>query len=236
MNLLLFSPEEVSPEGTLKVRDRRADHLSKVIKPKNGDSIRIGEINGRIGVGRIINATQEEYEFEIDLNTDAPAPLDLTLILALPRPKMLRRTLQSVVSLGVKRIYLINAYKVEKSFWQSPWLSPDSLLENAILGLEQSGDTQLPQIHQRKLFKPFVEDELPGIIAKSHAWVAHPRTSELFPERTTEPLSLAVGPEGGFTTYEVGKLEEIGFNSFTFGKRILRVETFVPAIIGRLFY
>ena len=83
---------------------------------------------------------------------------------------MLRRTLQSISSLGVKQIYLINSARVEKSFWQTPFLSDEALHNELALGLEQARDTVMPEIYQRKLFKPFVEDELSEIIGNSQAW------------------------------------------------------------------
>ena len=86
--------------------------------------------------------------------------------MAMPRPKMLRRSLQTIATMGVKQLYLINSYRVEKSFWQSPFLKAESVLEDFILGLEQARDTRLPTLHVRKRFKPFVEDELPQIITE----------------------------------------------------------------------
>ena len=71
----------------------------------------------------------------------------LALLLALPRPKMLKRVLQSVTSLGVKQLYLLNSYRVEKSYWGSPLLQADKLQEQLLLGLEQACDTILPQVH-----------------------------------------------------------------------------------------
>lgn len=110
----------------------------------------------------------------------------------------------------MKDIWLINSYKVEKSFWQTPWLSDDNLRENLTLGLEQARDTVMPQVHIRKLFKPFVEDELPALLAGKRALVAHPGTDQPCPTHMDQPTALCIGPEGGFTPYEVGKLEEAG--------------------------
>ncbi|PCH92113.1 hypothetical protein COB80_00750 [Candidatus Kaiserbacteria bacterium] len=90
-----------------------------------------------------------------------PKALPLTLIIGLPRPKMLKRIIQTATTMGVKNLYFIHSWKVEKSFWQTPWLKEEKILENCILGLEQGKDTQLPEIHLKKRFKPFVEDELP---------------------------------------------------------------------------
>ncbi len=162
-----------------------------------------------------------------------PPPLPLTLIIALPRPKMLKRIIQTCATMGAKDIYFINAFKVEKSFWQTPWLTEAKLEENLVLGLEQGVDTIMPKIHQKKRFKPFIEDELPAIAAESKKWVAHPGGSVDCPRHFTEPTTLAIGPEGGFIDYEVAKLEETGFTVMGMGPRILRVETAVTALLSR---
>jgi RsmE family RNA methyltransferase len=137
--------------------------------------------------------------------------------------------------MGVKTLYLVNSSRVEKSFWQTPMLRPEAVQEQLIFGLEQARDTVMPKIYLRKLFKPFVEDELGGIIAGSRALVAHPTTEMPCPINCQTTVTLAIGPEGGFIPFEVEKLNEIGFEPVHLGPRILRVETAVPALISRLF-
>ena len=137
--------------------------------------------------------------------------------------------------MGVKRLYLINTWRVEKSYWQTPWLSDSNIREQFILGLEQGCDTALPEIIIKKRFKPFVEDELPNIISNTKALVAHPIGSTPFPVALNQQTTLAVGPEGGFIDYEVTKLVEAGFESITLGNRILRVETAIPVLLSKLF-
>jgi len=187
-----------------------------------------------MGVAEIVAITKDATELKVLLDTPPPAALPHKLILALPRPKMMRRILQTVSSLGIKELHLINSYKVDKSYWGTPWLKPEAIREQLILGLEQSADTVLPEVFLHKRFKPCVEDELPTVIAGTQALVAHPYTSEPCPSSATAPVTLAVGPEGGFIPYEVDKLEEIGFRPVTLGPRILRVETAIPVLISRL--
>ena len=137
--------------------------------------------------------------------------------------------------MGVKNVYLVNASRVEKSFWQSPLLAPESIEEQLLLGLEQSRDTLLPAVHLRKLFKPFVEDELKGIVGESTAIVAHPISEQRCPIDCQVPITLAIGPEGGFIPFEIEKLIQAGFDPVHLGRRILRVENAVPALLSRLY-
>jgi 16S rRNA (uracil1498-N3)-methyltransferase len=87
----------------------------------------------------------------------------------------------------------------------------------------------------RKRFKPFVEDELPALIANTQALVAHPGAVTPCPSHCSEPVTLAVGPEGGFIRYEIDKLTECGFSPIHMGERILRVETAITALLAKLF-
>jgi len=48
-------------------------------------------------------------------------------------------------------------------------------------------------------------------------------------------VTLAIGPEGGFIAEEIASLAKVGFQPVVLGPRILRVETAVAAILGRLF-
>ena len=234
MNLLLLNPQQINSDSAL-ITGRQLEHLISVQRAAVGDSIRVGAINGMMGHGLISALDSQSATIQLCLDTQPPPPLPLTMILALPRPKMLRRILQTISAMGVKKLYLINASRVEKSFWQTPFLQPEALQEQLILGLEQAKDTQMPEIMIRKLFKPFVEDELGEIIAQTRPLVAHPGADKSCSVNTAEPVSLAIGPEGGFIPYEVEKLNQLGFESVHLGPRILRVETAVPTLISRLY-
>ncbi len=235
MNLaLLFGEDFVAAERAV-LTGRRLAHLNSVLKTAEGDLVPVGLVNGDIGNGRVLQLTDTQAVLQVTLTDPPPRPLPLTLVLAMPRPKMFRRVLQTCATLGVKDIWLINSYKVEKSFWQTPWLSEENLRENMVLGLEQARDTLMPRVHIRKLFKPFVEDELPALLQDTRAMVAHPGTTSPCPVHINGPATLCVGPEGGFIPYEVDKLVEAGCEAVHLGSRILRVETAVPVLVSRLF-
>lgn len=235
MNLLLL-PEHCCQDGGLaEVTGRQLRHLREILQLNPGETVLAGLVNGAYGRAEILQLEEHRALLRLHLDTQPPPHLPLTLVLALPRPKMLKRVLQTAATLGVKDLYLINSYKVEKSYWSSPWLEPDKIEENLVLGLEQAIDTQMPRVHLRKRFKPFVEDELPAIAAQTRALVAHPVAASPCPIDINEAVTLAIGPEGGFIPYEVEKLQACGFEAVTLGRRILRVETAIPVLLARLF-
>ncbi len=208
--------------------------MLEVHRARPGDELVVGLVNDRTGIGTVTALDASALCMDVRFDRDPPAALPVTLVLALPRPKVLRRVIHSATSLGVKRLVLLNAFRVEKSYWSSPVLAPEALLQEMVAGLEQAKDTVLPEVLLRPLFKPFVEDELPGMSQDSLRLVAHPGADSAFPRELAGRVTLAVGPEGGFIPYELGKLSNSGFSQVHFGTRILSVETAVTALLTRL--
>ncbi|MFH2091662.1 MAG: 16S rRNA (uracil(1498)-N(3))-methyltransferase [Pseudomonadota bacterium] len=235
MNLILLEKFDFIDDDLVQIQGRRLDHLKTVTKVKAGDTLVCGQLNGKMGTGIVCQIADDHCRIKVTLDSDPPLPLPLTLVLALPRPKYTRRIIQAATSLGVKQIYLINSWRVEKSFWKSPVISPDSLHQQMILGLEQSRDTMLPVVHFKRFFRQFVEQDLPEISKNSVCITAHPKTDRLCPMAIDQPVTLIVGPEGGFIDIEIQTLEKYGFNSYHIGSRILKVETAVPYLISRLY-
>lgn len=235
MNLLLLEDGDFVAADRALLSGRRLKHLQEVHRAAVGDSLRVGRLNGLMGSGQLLRLGANEAELSVKLDLPAPAKLPITLLLALPRPKMLRRVLQTISAMGVPRLVLLNSYRVEKSFWQTPFLEPAAIREQLILGLEQARDTALPDIIIEKRFKPFVEDRLPTLAAGSLGLIGHPGAYPACPRAVDRAVTLAIGPEGGWIPYEVEKLQEAGLQPVQLGERILRVETAVTALLARLF-
>jgi RsmE family RNA methyltransferase len=235
MNLILLFESDFVASGRVILRGRRAEHVRAIHRAEVGKELTVGVAEGGIGRGTVLRLDDDGLEMQIALDRDPPPPLPVTLILALPRPKVLNRVIASAASLGVKRIVLINAWRVEKSYWSTPRLSPDNLRLQSILGLEQARDTRLPSIETQRLFRPFVENELPSIANGTRALVAHPNAAGECPRNVGERVTLAIGPEGGFIDAEIASLQRVGFGTVSLGPRVLRVETAVAALLARLF-
>ena len=235
MNLLLLEEADFIAADRVVLRDRRLTHMQEVHRSEVGDSLRVGRVDGLLGSAQLLRLEAREAELSVSFEHAPPAKLPLTLILALPRPKMLRRVFQTLATMGVPKVILINSYRVEKSFWQTPFLEPAAIREQLILGLEQARDSVLPEIVIEKRFKPFVEDRLPAIADGTLGLVGHPGEFPACPRAVEQPVTLAIGPEGGWIPYEVDLLRGSGLNPVQLGSRILRVETAVTALLARLF-
>jgi 16S rRNA (uracil1498-N3)-methyltransferase len=235
MNLLLLTNDDFIGDGIAEIGGWRREHIINILKLTEGGHIKTGLINGQIGVGVIVHASQSTLKIEVDLRDDPQPNLPVKLLLALPRPKMVKRILQTCACLGVADLYLINSYRVEKSYWQSPCLDTKSVQEQLLLGLQQAGTTIPTRVHLRKRFKPFVEDELENIAGNSLRLVGHPKSESSVPLAINQPVTLAIGPEAGFISYEVDGLIDRGFTPVSLGNRILKVEVAIVAFLSRLY-
>ena len=233
MNLLLLFPADfISPDRAC-LMDHRLQHLLAVKKIQLNDRLEVGLVNDKTGIARVLFIDKNRVDLQVQLYSEPLPPLPVHLILALPRPKMLKRILQTISSMGVKKLTLIHSTKVEKSYWQTPWLEQQKLQQNLVLGLEQAKDTILPEVNCFKRFKPFVEDVLPDQVIGTRALVAHPGRGAFCSGDSDQPVTIAIGPEGGFVDYEIEKFIQAGLTACHLGERILRVETAIPVLLGR---
>lgn len=242
MNLILLQDSDfvstiASPfdsTAIVRIGGRRARHVIDIHRAEPGRELNVGLLGGNLGKGQVREISSTEVELEVDLNMPPPAPLPVHIVLALPRPKFLKRTLANLTSLGVKRIDLTHAFKVEKSYWHCEQIQTESIRAACLIGLEQARDTHLPTVHLHRRLKPFVEDELPALALGRRAFIAEVSADRDAPGPLREALSLAIGPEGGWVPFEIDLFHKAGFQPVRLGERALTVETAIPTLIGRL--
>jgi RsmE family RNA methyltransferase len=233
MNLLIFTAEECDGQGCLTLDGRRLKHLIDTLRLQPGDHLRVGELDGDIGSAEVLRIDPHSATLRVRLERPAPAALPLSVVLALPRPKMLRRILRTLAETGVKDIHLINSYRVEKSYWQSPLLAASALREALLSGLEQGMDTIMPTLQLQRRFRPFAEDLLPELCAGREALLADPGADQGYPSTPSRPALLIIGPEGGFIPFENELMRQAGAQAVRLGERVLRVETALQCALGR---
>lgn len=234
MNVVLFESSERGSDGVVTVDGRREEHVRTVLGKGPGEAITVGEVGGQLFEGTIVSADGGSLRFTLAAGRDPVAKHPIHLVLALPRPPVLRRVLSHVTAMGVERVTLLHTKRVEKSYWQSPALSPQSIRTQLLLGLEQCVDTRLPEVALERRFLPFVEDVLPELSAHARVVVADPKAATPCDCDVAGPSVLCVGPEGGFIDHERERFAAAGAQSVNLGPRILRVETATIALLGRL--
>ncbi len=235
MNLLLLDPSEFLEDGTAELRGGAARHVHQVLRAKAGDVLRVGKLGGAVGSAEVLRCEPEAVLLRVTLESPPPLRPGVDVLLALPRPKALRRLLSSAAALGVDRLVLLNAARVEKSYFSSPLLTPARTRRALQDGLEQARDTQAPKVDIAERFRPFVEDSLDGFLGPSTRFLLDPSEEARAPEvALASRVALAIGPEGGWVPFERDLLQTQGFVPVSFGPRTLKVEAVLPYALGWL--
>ncbi len=247
MNLLLLSQLEAgftqaqapSPPPPVTLVGRRAKHLLSVLKVTPDLVLRAGVLDWGLADAQVIAVTAESVTVQLTNLVALRRPANKALLLAAPRPKVLSRCLQHAAALGFTQIELFRSYRVDKSHLLSHKARLEDQQHHLLCGLEQGRRVFMPRIGLHARFKPFVEDELPRLVANGSRFVAHPSaplsTRELLSTQEPAPgYSLAIGPEGGFIPYEVEAFEAANFLPISAGQSPLRVESAISYLAGQL--
>lgn len=243
MNLLLIETSELSAGGDVRLAGTRARHIVEVLKAAEGDSLRAGVIDGALGTAIVQEIRGEEVRLHCRFDGETPRRPSVDLLLALPRPKVMRRLWAQLAALGVGRVLLTNAGRVERNYFDTHWLSPDTYRPLLIEGLQQARDTRLPEVTIHRQFRVLIEDQLgvpavneirvradPGVHDSIRAVV---QAREKTDDSVTRPrLLLAIGPEGGWNEFERQLLEAHGFQPVAMGARTLRSDTACVALLA----
>ena len=167
-------------------------------------------------------------------HADAESPLEIHLLQGVSRGERMDLVIQKATELGVRRITpVMTGYGVVK-------LDPERALKKtahwqgvAISACEQCGRNRLPQIEPpvalRNWMGEHLEDDGARLIMKPGAGGSLHDVAGV-----DGPVSVLVGPEGGFTETEYELADTAGFSPVGFGPRILRTETAAIAIIAAL--
>ena len=236
MNLLLIEAGELATAGTVTLDDRRACHLRDVLGVQVGSQVRAGIIGGELVTAEVISDDGAAMTLRVVPAGAPPPALGVELVLALPRPKVITRTLEIAASFAIPRIDLTNAWRVDKSYLDSPRLEPGALAMAVRIGAEQGATTRLPEVHVHRRLMSLLDERFPALGGPlALRLLAHPGAPPIEQVVTARgPVILAIGPEGGWIDRELETFVARGFAPVSLGAPILRVEAAVASALGQL--
>ncbi len=237
MNIILFDESELTTP--LSIHDPRGRHIRKVLRGKIGDLLQVGIINGLMGTAEITGMDTHTYTLRFQWLKPSPPLYPVQLLIGHPRPQIMRRILRDAAQMGVMSLHFPRTELGEKSYLESHIWENDNVLHHIREGVEQSGSTRFPTVHKHDSLKLCLnviyptehrvapDNESPEVPIQKYL-----RTlPESFPEKPTDSmdsipfLTLAIGPERGWTPRERTLLQRNGFMRVSMGKRILRTDT-----------
>jgi RsmE family RNA methyltransferase len=234
MNLIILEDRD-GPSTCVTLTDARASHLLEVLRVTPGQTVRVGLLDGPLGTGIIEAAGNGRVTMRCEYAGDPPRRPRVDVLLALPRPKVMRRLWAQLAALGVGRIILTNASRVERDYFDTHVLTEQSYRPLLIEGLQQARDTRLPRVSIHRRFRILIEDHLSTLCPAERRLVADTSGTASVTDALAgndDRVLLAIGPEGGWSDFELKLLDTHGFTRVVLGPRTLRVDTACIALLS----
>jgi 16S rRNA (uracil1498-N3)-methyltransferase len=201
-----------------------AAHHARVKRMEEGDEVSVTDGMGNIGTGRIDSVSKTSLRVYIDhvRELDPPPPIHLCVPVA-DKERMLwvaEKATELQVASWLPVIY-------ERSKSVNPRGEGESfdrkVLARMMSALEQSGGAWLPAIHPIATVAEIAPEK--GILFE--------RDGMRFGNwAMTTPMTIAIGPEGGFTDPEFELLNDAGWSVASLGDVTLRFETAAIAAVA----
>ncbi|MCF8178666.1 MAG: 16S rRNA (uracil(1498)-N(3))-methyltransferase [Sulfuritalea sp.] len=221
-----FCPFPLHPGATVEIAADAAHHALKVLRLGDGDTAIL--FDGRGGQWRaILNLTGKKLRaslIEFD-DTDREPPLAITLAQSLSASDKMDLVVQKAVELGVGTIQPVTAKRgLIKLSGERAQRRVEHWRKIAISACEQSGRNRIPTI------APIIDlPQYLGMAAQENGlrFVCAPGATESLRDVAlpTVPVTVLVGPEGGFEEGELLAARAAGFHPIGLGPRVLRTET-----------
>ena len=197
-------------------------HLIKVLRKKEGDELVLFDGKGNSCLGIISKIHRSEVQLDvIDIfEKSLRSGIEINLGQSLIKNDPFNLTIQKATELGVTSFHPLIT---DRSELKIKMTRNRSLRWNLIArgACEQCGENWLPIIED-----PIKLDRWAANEESKIKIVLYPNADNKISDfKYKDSVSLAIGPEGDFSDYEVDSLTEKGFIPVSIGKRILRAET-----------
>ncbi|MCP5180886.1 MAG: 16S rRNA (uracil(1498)-N(3))-methyltransferase [Pseudomonadales bacterium] len=229
----LYVPDISPAPGDIVTLPReQAHHLTRVLRAREGDAIAVFNGLGDEWEGNVTNPGKRGCDVTITRTTsgvEPPQPIHLAM--ALLKGDALDRAVQKSVELGAQIITLLHTDHCAVR-WQDE--RGERRLEHLrriiVAACEQSGARFLPQLRESVPLSDFLRE---GPIAEGAPRIAlHPGGEPLPQALPYGPITLFVGPEGGWSPAETERFHRENITLHGLGGLILRAETAPLAAIA----
>ena len=217
-----FVDQEFFLNKGLILEKSSSHHLIKVLRKKEGDQIVLFDGKGNSCLGVISKIYRSEVQLDITdiFKKSLRSGIEINLGQALIKNDPFNLTIQKATELGVTSFHPLIT---ERSELKIKMTRNRSSRWNLIArgACEQCGENWLPIIED-----PIKLDRWAANVESKIKIVLYPNSENKISDfKYKDSVSLAIGPEGDFSDYEVDSLTEKGFIPVSIGKRILRAET-----------
>jgi 16S rRNA (uracil1498-N3)-methyltransferase len=214
-----FVPEIKDGEAVL--HGEEAHHLARVLRVEPGQQFEISD-GAQAYLGEIVGASKNEVRFRVveELGVGPELP-PITLYVALIKFDRFEWMVEKATEIGVERIVPVEAARTEQGLYAAAGKRVERWRKIARESSQQSRRLAAPVVEEARRVGALVVE---GWRLRLEERPAAELLLGVLPA-TAEPVSLLIGPEGGWTDAERERLDGSGWTPVSLGAAILRAET-----------
>jgi 16S rRNA (uracil1498-N3)-methyltransferase len=211
-------------EGEIILSGNTAHHLTKVLRFKPGDILTVFDGSGFEWDAKILDKKRNAVVVKL-LTKSKPiveSPLKITLMQSVSRSQRMDLAIQKATELGVHRIVPIltnnSVVQLDRKYAKKKMDHWKNIIINAA---EQSGRVSLPLIEEPTQ----LDETLLHLYKNEYALFLDTTGTTDLGSKKVSNITIAIGPEGGFTEVEKNMADQAGYHIVKTGPRLLRTET-----------
>ena len=213
-----------------------AHHLGRVLRAQAGQLYELSD-GERVWLSRIESVGRDRVQFALVEELPAVQPnLDITLLVALVKFDAFEWAIEKATELGVTTIVPLAAERSEKALLAAAAKRAERWKKILLEASQQSRRVRVPTLQSLRLLdEAFSGDSRGARLCLSERAEAPSLKTALSTVKTLS-VTLAIGPEGGWTDRELEIVRQNRFSEVSMGRLILHTETAVIAALASLNY
>ena len=219
---LFYNKDLVADSKEIRFDKIESRHIVKVLRKKNGDTLRITNGEGLLFIAEISVASDKNCVAQITEVQTKEKPWNYHLHVAIAPTKSMDRLewfLEKATEIGIDEITPIITDNSERKV-----VKTERIEKIVIAAAKQSLKYQFPKINDAIKFKDLIKGSFDGTKCIAHCYDEIEKQALKFIEFENNILIL-IGPEGDFSSNEVELSLANGFTSISLGESRLRTET-----------
>lgn len=230
-----YCPDDLHGRQRFDLPEQAAHHAVRVLRLKAGDALVL--FDGRGGEFEAVIEQIAKHSVTVTVSVrrekERESPLIVTLAQAISAGEKMDYTLQKAVELGIgaiqplaseRSVVRLAGERAEKrvQHWQNV----------VIAACEQCGRNRVPAVAPIMPLETWLANQGEHTLRLMLAPDAERALRDLPPSQG--PVTLLIGPEGGFSPNEIKAAQTAGFLSIRLGPRVLRTETAALAALAAM--
>ncbi len=231
----LYLDQELILASSILLSSDQTHYLRSVMRLAAGDEIIVFNSRGGEYLCSLEHLERDHCSCRVESfsETDRELPNRIHIVQAACRSEKIETVLQKGTELGAASFTIVRS---ERSALKLDGVKLTKRLQRwqqiIIEAAEQSGRTVIPELHWIKA--------LSTSPTRGLCFILHPEATatswrqERDAIQQADDVTLAIGPEGGWSQHDIEILISTGFRCLTFGPRIMRTETAAPALLAAI--